>query len=331
MRVRFASCWLKKLIKSLSDIVSRGFFIYNKMKNLSGVLIAFTGIFLFSAKAILVKKCYLDFEIDTVTMLALRMGFSLPFFLIIGFFKSEKDKAPMDFSAIWKILALGILGYYGASYFDFLGLQYIDASLERLILFSYPTIVVLLSTLVFKQKISTKQAIAIAITYFGMCVIFLPAFLHKEIKYSGFGILMIVFSAITYASYLVASQHFVPKFGTVRFTTAAMSVSCLMVLLHFGLDPNAHIIGLPTELYIYGFLMAVFCTVLPSYMISEGIRQIGASKVGILGSVGPVATIALSILILGETLNVYQVIGGAIIIFGVVWLNYSKAKAKKED
>ena len=298
------------------------------MKQVSGVLIAFGGIFLFSAKAILVKMCYIDYQIDTISMLMLRMGFSLPLFLVIGFFKNEKDKAPLDFSALWKITALGVLGYYGASYFDFSGLQYIDASLERLILFSYPTVVVLLSALVYKQKISKKQMIAILITYFGMCIIFLPALMYKDIKYSAFGVLMIVLSAITYASYLVASQHFVPKFGTVRFTTLAMVISCLMVILHYSLDTQASVVGLPSKLYLYGFLMAVFCTVLPSYMISEGIRQIGASKVGILGSVGPVATIGLSILILKETLNIYQVLGGVIIILGVVWLNYTKSGKK---
>jgi drug/metabolite transporter (DMT)-like permease len=220
------------------------------------------------------------------------------------------------------------LGYYGASYFDFLGLQYVDASLERLILFSYPTFVVLMSTFVYKKKISLKQWIAISITYIGICIIFLPVLLEKDIKYSLFGVAMIGISAITYASYLVASEHFVPKFGTVRFTTFAMIVSCLMVIIHFALDSNAHILNLPHKVYLYGLIMAVFCTVLPSYLISEGILQIGASKVGILGSIGPVSTISLSVLILGETLTIYQILGGSIIVFGVVWLNYSKSGKK---
>ncbi len=296
------------------------------MKQVSGILIAFAGIFLFSAKAILVKLCYINYHLDTVTMLMLRMGFSLPLFVCIGLFKSEKNKAPLDLSAFWKIFLLGVIGYYGASYFDFLGLQYVDASLERLILFSYPTFVVLMSLLVYKQKISAKQCIAIAITYLGICVIFLPTIMGNTVEYSFFGVIMIVISAITYASYLVASQYFVPKFGTIRFTTTAMIVSCLMVILHFSLDSNAHIVGLPNKVYFYGIIMAVFCTVLPSYLISEGIRQIGASKVGILGSIGPISTISLSIIILNESLTLYQVAGGCIIVFGVVWLNYSKSE-----
>jgi drug/metabolite transporter (DMT)-like permease len=296
----------------------------NRLKQFSGVLITFTGVFLFSAKAILVKLCYNLHQVDTITMLALRMGFALPVFLVIGYFKSEKEKQKVEGKNIFIVILLGTLGYYGASYFDFEGLQFVDASLERLILFSYPTIVVILSALVYKQKIKPSQVIAILATYFGMCVIFLPTIIHHDIKYSAWGVILIIMSGITYASYLVASQHFVPKFGSIRFTTWAMSVSCLMVLLHFGLDPKAHILNLDSEVYLYGFLMAIFCTVLPSYMISEGIRQIGAPKVGIIGSVGPVATIALSILILNEQMNIYQFIGGSIIVTAVVWLNYQK-------
>jgi drug/metabolite transporter (DMT)-like permease len=295
-----------------------------KYKQFSGVLIAFCGVFLFSAKAILVKLCYIEFQIDTISLLALRMGFSLPFFLVIGMVKREKEKEPLNLKNFFVVTILGILGYYGASYFDFEGLQYIDASLERLILFSYPTLVVILGALFLKQKITRNQLIAIGCTYFGLCVIFLPALFHKDLKYNQLGVFFIGMSAFTYAAYLVASQYFVPKFGTIRFTSLAMVVSCLMVLLHYFLDSEASVIGLPAKLYLYGFLMSVFCTVLPSYMISEGIRQIGSSKVGIIGSVGPVATILLSFTILGEIVSVYQLIGGSIIVLAVLWMNQSK-------
>ena len=291
----------------------------------SGFLIALTGVLLFSAKAVLVKLCY-QHEVDTVSVLMLRMGLALPFFIVIGFFKKEKDKEKLNFKSLLIIICLGVLGYYGASYFDFLGLKYVDASLERLILYIYPTVVVILSAIVFRKKISRKQMLSILITYVGVLVIFLPVLTEKEIKVSFFGVNMIVLSAITYASYLVASQYFVPKFGTVRFTTAAMIVSCIMVIVHYLFDSQANVFGLDKEVYFYGVLMAVFSTVLPSYLISEGIKRISASKVSIIGSLGPVSTISLSILLLGEEPNKFYYIGGVIIIAGVVWLNLEKAK-----
>ena len=299
------------------------------MKNIqvSGVLIAITGVLLFSAKAVLVKLCY-TYNVDTVSVLMLRMGFALPVFIVIGALKSEKDKEPLDFRAILSIVGLGVLGYYGASYFDFLGLRYIDASLERLVLFVYPTAVVLLSFIFLKKKIQKKQLLAILITYLGLAVVFLPGLFGREYRSDTFGVAMIVLSAVTYASYLVASQYFVPKFGTVRFTTAAMIVSCVVVTIHYSLDESASIFNLDEEVYLYGFLMAIFSTVIPSYLISEAINRLGASKVAIIGSLGPVSTISLSIVLLDETLNYYQIIGGAIIIFGVVWLNYSKSSIK---
>jgi len=305
----------------------RGFFIGKKMKksDLIGFAIAITGVLLFSAKAVLVKLCY-EFRVDTISVLMLRMSFSLPVFIIIGLFKSEKGKEPLTIKSFLWLVGFGVLGYYGASYFDFQGLQYIDASLERLILFVYPTIVVLLSALVLKSKLEGKQFIAIAITYIGLLVIFLPNFIVTDVEVSVLGIVLILLSALTYASYLVASQFFVPKFGTVRFTTYAMVISCVVVMIHYFLDEDASVIGLHWKVYLYGFLMAIFCTVIPSYLISEGIKRINASRVAIIGSLGPVSTISLSILLLGESLNMYQVLGGVVIVSGVVWLNLQKNK-----
>lgn len=297
------------------------------IKNINaGFFIALAGVLLFSAKAVLVKLCY-TYNIDTVTILMLRMGFALPFFVVIGALNKETDKQKLNVKALLIIICLGILGYYGASYFDFLGLKYVDASLERLILYVYPTIVVILSAVFLKKKITTKQIVSILITYVGVLVVFLPVLLGKDIKVSFFGVSMIVLSAITYASYLVASQYFVPKFGVVRFTTAAMIVSCIVVLVHYSLDPIASVFGLPWQVYALGFAMAVFSTVIPSYLISEGIKRIGAPKVSIVGSLGPISTIFLSVVLLGEELNRYYFIGGAIVIFGVVWLNLEKGRA----
>ena len=300
----------------------------------SGVFIAVAGVLMFSAKAVLVKLCY-QYELsdglpmDEVTILMLRMGFAFPFFIGVGLFKTSKEQGSikLQFHHVWKIVILGVLGYYGASYFDFLGLKTIDASLERLILFVYPTVTVLLSAVFLKKPITMRQVLAILITYVGILIVFMPSVLNNVQTVDVFGVCMVVCSGVAYATYLVASQHFVGIIGTVRFTTAAMLVSCVSVAIHYCFDSRSNIWGLDYHVYVYAFLMAVFSTVIPSYMISEAIKRIGAGKVSIIGSLGPISTIFLSVLLLGEQISIWFVLGGAVVIGGVVWLNLQKAKS----
>jgi len=290
-----------------------------------GVLYAVIAVLLFSSKAVVVKLSYAE-GVDTITALMLRMGFSLPIFLVVGFFKSEKGKEKLTLTNSLWIIGLGVLGYYAASYFDFKGLTYLDASLERLILFIYPTIVVILSAVVFRKKIGLTQGIAIMISYVGLAVIFLPDLLQKETNFNYLGVTLILLSAFTYASYLVASQHFIPKIGTTRFTTLAMVVSCFCVIIHYLIVSDLSIFQLDTNLYLFGIYMAVIATVIPAYLVSSAIEKIGSSRLAIIGCLGPVSTITLSVFFLGEEITLNQMIGGIIIIAGVVWINLQKAK-----
>ena len=254
------------------------------------------------------------------------MGFSLPIFLVIGLLKSEKGKEKLSLSNSLWIISLGFLGYYAASYFDFKGLIYLDASLERLILFIYPTIVVLLAAAVFKKKVGVQKSIAVIISYIGLAVIFLPDLLQKETNFNYLGVILILLSAVTYATYLVASQHFIPKIGTTRFTTFAMVVSCICVIIHYLIVSDLGIFQLSVDLYLFGIYMAVFATVIPAYLVSAAIERLGSARLAIIGCLGPVSTITLSVFLLEEQITWNQIIGGIIIVIGVVWINLQKAK-----
>ena len=291
-----------------------------------GILYGILGVVLFSTKAILVKLAY-RYEIDTLELLLFRMLFSAPFYIIILLFIQRKEKrVPTKKDGLW-IVVFGFLGYYMASYFDFLGLNYIKAGLERIILFVYPTIVVLLGYLFFKDKITRPQATAIGITYLGVLITF-----WSEVDFSGsdtlWGGFLVLLSAITYASYLVGSGWLIPKYGVLRFTCYAMIVSTLCVVLHYSFNGDWDLWNFPAPVYVYGILMAIISTLIPSFLVSESIKHLGASNFSILGSLGPVSTIILAYIFLGEQLTYVQLLGMLVVIAGVTFLSL-KGKTKK--
>jgi len=293
-----------------------------------GVLFGILGVVLFSTKAILVKLAY-RYEVDTLELLLFRMLFSLPFYFIILGITSKKSMQKSSRKDFLWIILFGFLGYYLASYFDFLGLNYIKAGLERIILFVYPTLVVLLGFLFFKQRITKPQTLAIGITYLGVLIIF-----WSELDLSGnetlWGGFLVLLSAITYASYLVGSGWLIPKYGVLHFTCYAMIVSTICVIVHYSFVGDWKLWDFPLAVYAYGILMALFSTLIPSFLVSESINRLGASNFSILGSLGPVSTIILAYLFLEEKLTYIQLLGMFVVIAGVTFLsirNRTKQKA----
>jgi len=295
-----------------------------KLSNKSkGALFAVTGIVLFSAKAIMVKLGY-RYDVDALTLLLLRMIFALPFFLVVAVRETKKNNNyKITRKDILYIFGLGFLGYYIASYFDFYGLQFISASLERLILFLYPTLVIIISSVVLKKKVSKVQIYAILLTYLGIVVVFADnlSFESQDLWTGTFSILI---SAFTYAFYLIGSGELIPKIGAVRFTAYAMTFSCLMVILHYLLINSYEVFNQPWEVYALGFGMAIISTVIPSFLISEAIKRLGAPNFSIYGSLGPISTIILAIINLGERIDLYQILGTIIVIVGVSLVNVKK-------
>lgn len=297
---------------------------------LSGVLIAFLGAICFSTKAIFVKLAYLQTEVDAVSLLALRMIFSLPFFILTAYHTSTKQ-ANIKFTARqWIIVAcIGCLGYYISSLLDFLGLQYVSAGIERLILFVYPTLVLLMSSLFFKERIKPIQWVALAITYAGLFVAFFSEVDFESSQNRNFiiGSLLILLCAFTYAGYIVGSGRLIPLLGASKFNSYAMSFASIGVLIHFAITTNISITSFKPTVYYYGVAMALISTVIPSYLVVQGIKRIGSENTAIVGSIGPVSTLLMAYYFLGENISVFQIGGTALILLGVLLISGQKQKS----
>jgi drug/metabolite transporter (DMT)-like permease len=294
---------------------------------IQGILFALLGAVCFSTKAIFVKLAYRDTNIDALTLLAWRMIFSVPFFVGAAVFSSNKTDNVKFTTRQWFYIALiGCLGYYISSLLDFLGLQYISAGMERLILFIYPTLVLLMSALIFKVKIKPMQWLALLITYVGLAIAFFGEvdFGSSQKKDFLLGSVLIFICAFTYAAYIVGSGRLIPKVGATKFNSYAMSFASIGVLLHFAFFSDISLLHLPKLVYVYSFLMAVFSTVIPSYLVTAAINRIGSDNAAIVGSVGPVSTIALAFFFLSEPINFWQSIGTVLILVGVLVIGRQK-------
>jgi drug/metabolite transporter (DMT)-like permease len=290
-----------------------------------GILLGVLAVILFSSKAVMIKLAY-NYDVDAITMLLLRMLFSFPFYVVIAYlYRNKNNDIKNTKKEYYWVVFFGLVGYYLASYFDFVGLTYIKASLERIILFIYPTIVILLNRLFFKQKITKVQSIAIFLSYLGILIAF-----SDEVDISGgsvyLGGFFILLSAITYASYLVGSGWLIPKFGVVKFTAYAMIVSCFCVFIHFSFIGDTDLFSLPWQVYGLGFLIAIFATVIPSFMVSASIKIISSSNFAIVAGIGPISTIILASFFLNERLTLVQFFGALLVIIGIVVTSLKKGK-----
>ncbi len=289
------------------------------------IIMGILGVILFSAKAVMVKLAY-QYEVDALSLLLLRMIFSLPFYLIIALFFLPKPEVTLNKRDYIWLVVFGFLGYYVSSYLDFLGLAYIKASLERIILFIYPTLILIISRVFFKKKIHTWQILAIAVTYIGIVITFWQELSISQGDTVLIGGGLIFAAAITYATYLVGSGWLIPKFGSVRFTAYAMLIACTFVILHYLIQNENDLFAFQKEVYFYGLAMAVFATVFASFLVSESIKHIGAPNFGIIGSLGPISTIIMANVFLDEKMTVVQIFGTLIVISGVFILAKQKER-----
>ena len=284
-----------------------------------GPLMAVVGVFGFSAKAILVKLAYAWHPIDAVTLLALRMLYSAPFFLAMVWWASRRPDARRLSRADGKrLVLLGFIGYYLSSLLDFMGLAYITAALERLVLYLYPTIVVVLSALLLGKAITGRAVTALMLSYAGIVLVFV-----HDLNVSGSptavwtGGTLVFLCAILYALYLVLAGDVIARIGSMRFISWAMLASTAFVALQFVLTREPGLLRAPAAIQALALAMAVFCTVLPTWLIAEAIGRIGANASSLVGSLGPVFTIALGAIILGEAVHWIQLVGTAFVLAGV--------------
>ncbi len=254
--------------------------------------------------------------------MVLRMAISLPFFLVVAFWTANDSRAEalrLNRHDWLMIFGLGLLGYYFASLLDFLGLQYISAGLERLIIFLYPTFVVL-----FTAVINRHQAIALALSYAGMVLVFIDNKAAMTASGLCLGSALVLASAIAFAFFLMGSGMMVKRIGSTRFTAYSMTVACVATGLHFVLQHGVKMLDLPIPVYSLALIMAIFSTVLPAFLMNAGIKRIGAGSAAVLSSIGPIGTLALAFLLLGEALTLAQLAGTVLVLIGVYVVSRAK-------
>ncbi|MCX7891267.1 MAG: DMT family transporter [Burkholderiales bacterium] len=282
-----------------------------------GLALAAGAVFLFSIRPILIKLAY-GYARDPVTLIALRMVFSLPFFLAAALWvRGRAGGGPISRRDAVAIAGLGFLGYYLASFFDFLGLQYISAGLARLLLFLYPTLVVALSWVALRKPAGARELAALAITYVGLAIV-LARSVEGQHENLPLGAALVFASAAAYAVYLVAGTEVIRRVGSVRFTALALSWASLAVILQFLLLRPFSALELPWQVYALAAAMAIGCTVAPTFMTAEALRRVGANETAIVGALGPVSTIALGWLGLDERMTLAQILGSFLVVGGVL-------------
>ena len=294
---------------------------------LSGLLLASVGAIAFSGKAIIVKLSYM-YGVDAVTVIMYRMLFALPFFIAMGLWAERQAIArenPLTRRDVIDIVGLGFVGYYLSSYLDFLGLQYITASLERLILYLNPTLVVLLGWAVYKKPVQPIRMLAMAVSYSGVLLVF-----SHELSLAGANVALggsLVFgSAVSYAVYLLYSGQLVQRIGSLRLVGWATSVACVCCIAQFLLLRPLSAAVVPVEVLWLGVLNAVACTVAPVLMVMMAIERIGAALAAQTGMIGPMSTIALGVLLLDEPLNLSIGVGTLLVLSGVFIVSKYGAK-----
>ena len=283
----------------------------------TGTLFALLAAVGFSFKAILVKLAYAWHAVDAITLLALRMLFALPFFAALAWYGG--DRPPLAARDWLQLAWLGLTGYYLASILDFWGLAYINAGLERLILFTYPTLVVVIGAWLGRRRVARREHAALALSYAGIALAFAnDLHLAHDRAALAIGGALVFGSAVAYALYLLASGGAIARLGARRTAAYAMLISTLFVLLHFAASQPLPALRQPMSIYGLALAMALLSTVLPSLLLAEAIKRIGAGRVALIGSTGPIITIYLGVLLLGEPATPIQLLGAGLVLGGVL-------------
>lgn len=285
------------------------------VKNLvPGLLLAVAGAVAFSGKAIIVKLAYRH-GVDAVTLIMLRMLFALPIFAVMAWWAS-RGRQSLTRKDWMGVCGLGFIGYYFSSFMDFAGLVYISASLERLILYLNPTIVALLGLVLYKRRVTVRQVVGMAISYGGVVLVFGQE-LSAQGAHTALGALLVFLSALSYSIYLVYSGELVRRLGALRLVGLATSVACLCCLLQFVLlRPLSAALVAPEVIWL-SVLNATLCTAAPVLMVMMAVERIGASLTAQTGMIGPLSTIFMGTIFLGESFTPLVAVGTVLVLAGI--------------
>lgn len=283
---------------------------------LTGIVLAVIGSITFSGKGIIVKLGY-QYGSDAITLLMLRMVFALPIFLLMAWW-AGRVKSALTKRDWLGVLGLGFTGFYLASALDFAGLGYITASLERLILCIQPTLVLIFGFMFFKRKVTVNQIIGIAISYTGVLVVFGREAWFGHNQSVIWGTTLVFLSTVSYATYLLLSGDFVKRLGSLRLVGLATSVACILSIIHFlVINPSVDISLIPTQVAWLSLLNAILCTVVPVLSVMMSIERIGPAMSSQIGMIGPIFTILLGVIILGEQFTAWVALGATLVLAGI--------------
>jgi drug/metabolite transporter (DMT)-like permease len=299
-------------------MASNGAHNAEKKLALKGLVFAVLGAIGFSGKAILIKLAYV-YGVDSATLIMYRMLFAMPFFVVMALWswrKARQNNQALSIQDLYKILFMGFIGYYLSSYLDFLGLNYVSAGLERLILYLSPSLVLLLSWVVYKRPVTRVRFLALALSYAGVVVVF-----AKELSLQGqnvlLGSVLVFMSASTYAIYLMLSEHMLKKISSLGLVGGASLVASFCCILQFLLIRPMSAAIVPPEVIHLSIINALFCTVLPIFLVMKSIEVMGPALTSQIGMIGPMSTILMGYVFLDEPLNVWTGLGTLLVLGGV--------------
>lgn len=282
------------------------------------------GTLAFSLRPILIKLSYAAAPVSPVTLIFLRMVLSAPFFLAVGWWLRTQE--PRLSGGDWaKIAGLGLIGYYLASFLDFIGLQYVGAGVGRLILFLYPTLVLLLSFFFLDKRPTRRELTALAVTYAGVALVLSAQASGVQGRLFLLGAALVFASALFYAIYLVAGSQLIRRVGSMRFTAYSMAIATVPAVIQFFLLEPASALSLPAIVWIYAIVLATVSTVLPLFLQAEALRRIGPSEFALIGALGPVSVAVTSAIGLDEPFTALQALGGLLVIAGVLLVSLKRS------
>lgn len=297
----------------------------SRSPSLPGIVLALAGAMAFSGKAIIVKLAY-RYGVDAVTVIMFRMLFALPIFLAMGWW-AGRGKPPLTRGDWLGVVGLGFTGYYLSSFLDFIGLQYVTASLERLILYLNPTLVLLFNWALYRKRFTRMQLLGMGVSYLGVVLVF-----GQEARLEGsnvaLGTLLVFGSAVSYAVYLVYSGQMVRRVGSLRLVGLATSVACVCCIVQFlVLRPVSVALTVAPQVVWLSVLNAVVCTAVPVLLVMMAIERVGAAVTSQTGMVGPMSTILMSVWLLGEPFTVFVAAGTVLVIAGIFVFTRGSARA----
>ena len=302
----------------------------NTATNLSTFLIVAGCSIFFSSKGVFIKLAY-DAGADSITVLALRMAIALPFFILTGWLTS-RNREKLSLKTWARLAVLGFVGYYVASFLNFQGLRFISVGLERIVLFVYPSLILLGGALFFRRKLSLISISAVLVAYLGIFVSFASEAHGKgSASETALGVGLVLGSALCYAVFITLSADLARQIGGLRLASIAVGFSCLYMLIHFSLVHDWSILStLPNSVFSYGALLAILGTVVPSLLMGIGLKRAGATNFAIIGTVGPIATVVLAWFLLEESLNSRQIAGLALSLAGGLAVSLQKSKCPND-